>query len=599
MSMRWRAAFCVGVLTSGCSLLTSLDGWTFGDEEGADAGTMDAGRMDAGPMDASVDAGSMCEAGETRCGAQCVDLSTSPEHCGACGMACEAPPNAVPICVDESCSSECMPGFSDCNGDPSDGCEVELASDRENCGGCGLVCQDALSCREGACRPKLVWWYAFGGAGQDRVSGVALDPEGNVYITGYYSGTIDLNGRTHTSTGRAAIVASYTATGEYRWSLSSNGSGAVTAAAIAFDPSGTSPKVHITGGIQGTVTFGGDNLVSAGGFDTFIASFDAERGGHLASRSWGGSYNDFVNGIAVDPSGNLYVTGDFQGTANLGDRDGPLTSGGLNDIFVASYTPAPSYTSGSARWAKSFGGLGEDRGQAIFVDGSGNVYVTGSFERSVNFGGDTLGPAGVRDVFLASFRSNGVHRYSMSAGGRYGDRGFGVTADGTGKVYLTGAFNSDDASFGGAPLSSAGGGDIFLASYEEESDSGELRLAHRDSMNAGGETSDEGWALAMSPRGRVYSTGFFTGEADFGGGALMRIEQPAFVAAHEEGEEGRLRHVSSFAIGGESGSAWGYSIAARAQLVCVGGSFTVSVTLGEETEIAVGSEDGFIACFEP
>lgn len=183
----------------------------------------------------------------------------------------------------------------------------------------------------------------------------------------------------------AAFVASYTASGEHRWSLSSSttSNGWAQARAIAFDPSGSSPKVHITGVIGGTVNFDdGRDLESAGLHDIFIASFDAESGEHLASRRWGGYWAD---GIAVDPSGNLYITGSFSGTVDFGGFS--LTSNGNTDVLIASYPPAPSYESDHARWATGLGGASSEEGRAIFVDGSGNVYVTGYFSGRANFRG--------------------------------------------------------------------------------------------------------------------------------------------------------------------------------------------------------------------
>lgn len=556
---------------------------------------MDAGTIDAGRTDASA----ICGAGETRCGAQCVDVSTSAEHCGSCEMACEAPPKAVPICIDETCGFECMPGFSDCNGDPADGCEVETASERENCGGCALACEDALSCRESACRPRLVWSRTFGGASTDLVRGVALDPAGNVYITGYYSGTIDLGGGPLASTGTAAFVASYTSSGEHRWSLTSlnvSAAGTVQALSLAFDGSDTPARVHVTGSIRGTVRFdGGGDLVSSGSGDIFIASFEAENGAHLRSRRWGGSGGATARSIAVDTSGNLYVTGYFTGMVDLGR--GVLSSGGgTSDIFVASYS-ASYHETASARWTKHFGGVSWCEGNSIFVDRHGNVYITGYFEERVSFVRGTLDSAGAADVFVASFTPSGVERYSMRAGGSELDLGHGVAADGAGRVYVAGSFQSQNASFGGSPLSSAGHYDVFLAGYEEGSDSGDLHAAHRFSVRAGGDARDEGVALAISPSGWLYATGSFTEEVDLGGGPLIRNRRATFVAAHEITDEGHLNHTSSFAIGGEGGDTQGLSVAASDTFVCIGGEFIDSLTLGERTSVADG-RDAFIACFE-
>jgi len=98
----------------------------------------------------------MCAPGLTLCGKKCVNLTTSPEHCGACGNRCfvvGSAMNQVGPCAYGYCIQECRQGWGDCNGDPSDGCEVNLNSDQRNCGTCGNAC-DVLAgqpCVGGGC----------------------------------------------------------------------------------------------------------------------------------------------------------------------------------------------------------------------------------------------------------------------------------------------------------------------------------------------------------------------------------------------------------------------------------------------------------------
>lgn len=104
---------------------------------------------------------SECAAGFEDCDGEAAtgcetETATDPENCGVCGQACDAVPQADPVCVLGACSNfECHDGFDDCNDDPSDGCETELLTDIENCGVCGRVC-DALphaapGCFDGSC----------------------------------------------------------------------------------------------------------------------------------------------------------------------------------------------------------------------------------------------------------------------------------------------------------------------------------------------------------------------------------------------------------------------------------------------------------------
>src|SRR5204863_959165 len=89
------------------------------------------------------------------------------------------------------------------------------------------------------------------------------------------------------------------------------------------------------------------------------------------------------NGVAIDPAGNILLTGVFEGTADFGS--GPMTSAGQGDVFLAKYSPT-----GAAIWTERFGGAYSDAGNAVAVDASGNVLVTGTFLNPVDFGGGLL-----------------------------------------------------------------------------------------------------------------------------------------------------------------------------------------------------------------
>jgi len=94
------------------------------------------------------------KAGKVLCGFDCVDFLTDPDNCGACGAPCKMPgPNQARACKKGVCAYECAPGFADCNGDPSDGCEVDLSVHPAHCGACGNSCDLAAGqpCIEGKC----------------------------------------------------------------------------------------------------------------------------------------------------------------------------------------------------------------------------------------------------------------------------------------------------------------------------------------------------------------------------------------------------------------------------------------------------------------
>ncbi|MBW2734767.1 MAG: hypothetical protein JRH20_20460 [Deltaproteobacteria bacterium] len=165
---------------------------------------------------------------------------------------------------------------------------------------------------------------------------------------------------------------------------------------------------------------------------------------HLWSTHMGSVDYDQSYDIAVDASGNIFVIGTFRGTVDFGG--GPRVSAGARDIFLASYT-----SGGAHRWSKRFGGLTEDFGQALTVDRSGNVTITGYFEGTADFGSGPFTSAGRNDIFVASYDSNGVHRWSKRFGGSTYDGGYALAVDGSDNVIVSGQY-WETMTFGGSPV---------------------------------------------------------------------------------------------------------------------------------------------------
>src|ERR1022692_4879088 len=169
------------------------------------------------------------------------------------------------------------------------------------------------------------------------------------------------------------------------------------------------------------------------------------------------------NSIAVDSSGNSYVTGYFNSTTiTFGSTT--LTTAGGYDIFIAKYN-----ANGNVVWAKRAGGSGDEGGYGIAVDGSGNSYVTGYFNSSsITFDTITLTGAGGNDMFIAKYDSSGNVMWAKSAGGSNNDIGNGIAVNSSGISYITGNFTSSSITFGSTTLTNASNdtSDIFIAKYD-------------------------------------------------------------------------------------------------------------------------------------
>jgi hypothetical protein len=432
-------------------------------------------------------------------------------------------------------------------------------------------------------KPGLAWSKRFGAAANDEGHRVAVDASGNVVVTGFFRGIVDFGGGPLTAaTERDMFVASYGATGAFRWSKRLGSAFAGSGLGVAVDAQG---GVVVTGGFYGSVDFGGGPL-TAKYLDIFVASYTST-GAYRWVKDIGTYSPSFGRGVAIDGSGNVIITGSFMGVNGANAVDfggGPLTGVGASDIFVASYGPT-----GAFRWAKRFGQSSFNSGQGVAVDGNGNVTVTGDFCGTVDFGGGPLTSAGLNDIFVASYSSTGAFRWAKRFGTTSKDQGWGVAVDGTGNVTITGAFNGT-VDFGGGPLSSPVNGDIFIASY---SSTGAFRWARR----LGATTDDDwGYAVAVDGSGNVTVAGVFSGTVDFGGGPLATAGgNDIFVASYSA--TGSFRWARRF---GATGIDRGHGVAvAGSGNVAVTGSFEGTVDFGGGPLTSAGSSDIFLLELAP
>lgn len=159
------------------------------------------------------------------------------------------------------------------------------------------------------------------------------------------------------------------------------------------------------------------------------------------------------------------------------------------------------------------GGVNSDLGFSITTDNLGNIYVTGSFRGTVTFGATSINSIGNDDVFIVKYNSVNGFQWAKRAGGSDDDKGYGITTDSNGNIYLTGYFNSianfnTPANFGTNDVISAGFADIFVAKY---SNNGQILWVKR----AGGDVSDLGFDICVNNNGEVVITGTFGLTANF------------------------------------------------------------------------------------
>ena len=253
---------------------------------------------------------------------------------------------------------------------------------------------------------NFIWAKQMIGNATSGGSFINIDASGNALITGFFSGTVDFDPglavlNLNSNGGNDIFIQKLDPNGLLVWVKQMGGILVDYGYSIATDRNG---NVYSTGYFRDTVDFDPGNgvfdLISNSNTDIYVQKL-AANGNFEWAKQMGGSSSDAGTSIGTDTSGNVYLTGNFQGTANFDPGVGTynLTSKGSSDIFIQKLA-----TNGNFIWAKQFGGTSFDFGRSITTDNRGDLFVTGSFGDTVDFdpGMDTLNfiSKGSTDIFI-------------------------------------------------------------------------------------------------------------------------------------------------------------------------------------------------------
>jgi hypothetical protein len=334
-----------------------------------------------------------------------------------------------------------------------------------------------------------------------------------------------------------------------------------------------------------------------GGQCVVVTPVDAGTGGHDTGPDTGPPIQDWVNhygsagtelgqNIVVAPNGDLVVIGRFNTAINLGGAT--LTSHGDVDLWVARYAP-----DGSHVWSKSFGGTGTDFPLAISFDAAGDVYVSGEFDGSVDFGGGVRASTNTGNFLLKLRGTDGAYIWDRILGTKITARAaISSIAQLDSSTMVVGGFFNGTVDFGGGAVArqTPSGSDAFVAAYAT---SGNLKwfrqLSATDNIGRFG-------GLAVSS-GDVFATGGFTGDASVGGAVLHSAGGEDFFVARYHGADGT--HMWSIRDGGANyDSTNGTQLLAIADThVVVGGAFEGTTNIAKKTLTSSGPMDGFVAAY--
>jgi hypothetical protein len=283
--------------------------------------------------------------------------------------------------------------------------------------------------------------YQLGGPLDDRTSGVVIDAEGSVYVSGGTTGALDGPGAGDFD----ALLVKYDAAGRRVWTRQLGTSVWDYARDVAIDR-GTG-DVLIVG--YGAGDIDGDGM-TAGGTDVFVARFTAD-GARVWVRQLGTPGNDEAWDLAVDADGNTVVSmwtdAAFAGATSAGGLD---------------YAVARLARDGSLVWVRQVGTAADDQAHSVGVAPDGTAYVVGYTRGALEGGGVN---AGETDLFVARYDADGSRAWIRQRGTATADRAYDVTVDARGRPWLVGV--TDGALDGQA---NAGGDDVLVMRFSSTGD---------------------------------------------------------------------------------------------------------------------------------
>ncbi|MHC9538736.1 MAG: hypothetical protein AB9903_04385 [Vulcanimicrobiota bacterium] len=305
---------------------------------------------------------------------------------------------------------------------------------------------------------------------------------------------------------------------------------------VAADAAG---NIVVAGSFSDLVPFGSakklDYKESNGSTDVFVAKYDGT-GSLMWSAAFGSVNADAAHSLKLDKSGNVYVTGYFEGDMKVSDSV-TLNAAGSRDAFVIKLNP-----DGAVLWAFSLGYAGGSQGTAEGMDlaiaQNGALYVTGKFQGTADFshggGASPLTSNGASDIFVACYDLQGACRWAFALGSAGADEGKALALTSQGELLMAGIFQGEvdfDPGTGASTMTSGGAGSgtsICIARY----DSGGTFI--NCSQVKGTEVSTGSGAIVVDSKGGFCLTGGFYGSADLGGGKSVtsRGDSDIFLACY-------------------------------------------------------------------
>jgi len=430
--------------------------------------------------------------------------------------------------------------------------------------------------------PEHIWQRRAVGELNTSARAITTDNAGNVIISGLITDSAVFDSITATGRRLDIFVAKYNTDGVIQWVQTA---GSPYSNEVGWDvATDSSGAIYITGQFENVADFGTTRLRTAGQSDIFIAKYDPAGNAMWARRAGGFMGPELIvgspdggRGIAVDNSGNVYITGHFRTTADFSGTS--LTSDGETDLFLAKYT-----SDGVLLWVTAAGGSGDDFSRSVAVDNFGNAYIAGQIDGTATFAGRVV-TGGRRDLFVAKYLAAGtlawVKRLPVSEGGIF--KKIRISPDNN--LFVTGGFagsiNLDSITLNSLDYPGLPRTDMFIAKMNTD---GDFQWA----KSGGGHQNDFGTDIGFERSGNVFVIGDFKGEygetADFEGIRLSGDIGASEIFMAEYQSDGHLLEVDKLNIQSRQPSKNGISLADnRNDQIFIAGTFQRLTTVSGDT----------------
>ncbi len=370
-------------------------------------------------------------------------------------------------------------------------------------------------------QPNWAWVKSAGTSSDDQATSVVRDSQGNVYLTGYFTGTISFGSGNNliSSGGTDMFIAKYTNNGGLVWAKKAGGTGADKGVDIKMDNQG---YIYILGWHAASAFFGTTQIDNADGAKSFIAKYD-DTGQLIWVKKLGGYARTFT----IDGANNLFISASFGATIKVETTQ--ITANGYDDIWMGKFT-----SNGNLSWIREmYGSNGSETPVAITTSADNKVLLTGRFDGSCIFdgGGSTIsnaGGTGNEDMFLVKYDTSGsfqwVRQFSAQVSNQSSTKSLAV--DASGNIYIAGIFTGN-INIGSSLLISNGNSDAFVAKLTP--DGSTCTWAKK----FGSAAADGAMGIGIDGSNNVFIAGFYSDSLTIGN---ILLPQPgtsgAFIAKY-------------------------------------------------------------------